>query len=94
MRALRGEFPFQPEIPLAPLLRVGRHHRHEQRALLDLPAEFLVPRIATAQLALVEPYFDAEAVQRVGNAAGRGGILARVAEENRATRRGTLNDRL
>jgi hypothetical protein len=37
---------------------VARDDRNEQRAVLDLPADRLIPRIATAQLALIEPDFD------------------------------------
>jgi len=49
-----------------------------------LAADFLVPRVASAQLALVEPDIDAEAVECIGDSAGGGGVFARVAEKDSA----------
>ena len=39
-----------------------------QRALPDLPADFSVPRVAAAQLALVEPHLEPGGTQRVVDA--------------------------
>jgi len=44
-------------------LRVGGDERDEQRARLDLRADLRVPRVAAAQLVLIEPDLDAKAAQ-------------------------------
>ena len=88
MRAIVSEFPFEAEITFAPRLGVRRDNRHEQRALLDLPANALVPRIAAAQFALIEPHFDARRSQGFANTTRSRGVLGRVAEKNGALRRG------
>ena len=64
-------------------LRVGRDDRHEQRAVLDLPADRRIPRVAAAQRALVEPHLDAHRPQRVADASRGFGVLRCVAQEDR-----------
>src|SRR5580658_569078 len=58
MRARDGEFPFAAEIALESRLGVGRYDRNEEGAISDLAADLLVPGIAAAKLALVEPHLD------------------------------------
>ena len=83
VRALGSEFPFEAEVALAALLRVCGNNRDEERAVLDLAADFLVPHIAAAEFVHVEPHFEAVAAERVGHAPRRVEVFARVAEENR-----------
>jgi hypothetical protein len=59
-----------PEAALLARLRAGRDDRHEQRAFLDLPADRRIPRVAAAQLALVEPDVEACSTGRVADAQG------------------------
>jgi len=49
-----SQIPLAPEVSLLAHLRAGRDDRHEQLAALDLPSDRRIPRLATAQLALVE----------------------------------------
>lgn len=58
VRAVLGQFPFEAEVAFEPRLGVGGDDGHEERAVGDLPADFAIPRVATAQLALVEPHLD------------------------------------
>ncbi len=59
VRALVCEFPFEPEISLAPRLRRHRNYRQEECARRDLAADFSIPRIPADKFALVEPDLDA-----------------------------------
>src|SRR5687768_16775208 len=68
MRPLDGDFPLPPEITFAPLLRVPGDDWKEQCALLDLFSYLLVPRIAAAEIAFIEPHVDTEGPQRIRNA--------------------------
>ena len=70
MRALDGEFPFQPEISLAAILRIRGNDGHKEGAFLDLAADFLVPRIAAAQFVLVELHLDAVTAEGLSDALG------------------------
>src|SRR4029077_10012446 len=76
------QIPLAPEIPLCARLGAGRDDRQEQFAALDLPSDRRIPGIATAQLALVEPYLDPTLQQRIGNAARRLSVLGRGAQKN------------
>src|SRR5579863_4820819 len=49
--------------------------RGQQRAVLDLAADALIPRVATAQLALIEPHLDPGGPQRGANTPRRVRIL-------------------
>ena len=71
MRAINSELPFEPEIPFRSLVSVFRDDGKEERARLDLLADRLIPRITAAQLALVEPDFDARCAQGLANPPGR-----------------------
>jgi len=81
--ALVGEPPFEAEVALPALGGVLGDDRHEQRAIADLLADLLVPHITAAQLALIEPYLDTGASQRLTDTPGGLRILRRVAEEYR-----------
>ena len=83
VRALDRQFPFEPEVTLSPFFALAGDDRHEQRAFLDLAADFLVPDVAAAQFAHVEPDLDAKGPQGVGNMTGRLGILTGIAEKYR-----------
>jgi hypothetical protein len=83
VRALGGEFPFEPEVALKPRLCVCGNHGHEQRARGDLLADFRIPRIAAHELALIEPDFDANVSQAGANALRRRRVLRGIADENR-----------
>src|SRR5260221_722248 len=80
--AAGGSGLFAAEVAFATRLGVRGNHPHEQRARADLAANFFVPTVAAAQLALVEPHFDAETAQRLRDAAGGVGVLACIAEED------------
>src|ERR1700722_291664 len=67
---------------------MARDHRNEQPAVLDLPADHLIPPRATAQLALIEPDFDTGGAQGLANLLRRLGILRGVAEKHSARRLG------
>ena len=83
MGAFDGQFPFEPEVAFPALIALAGDDRHEEGALLDLAADLLVPDIAAAQLAHVEPNLDPEGAQGIGDVASRVRILAGIAEENR-----------
>jgi hypothetical protein len=93
MRAIDGEFPLAPEVTFLASLGRGRDDGDKQRAVADLLADLVVPRISAAQLALVEPDLDAARPQRLANAPRRLGILRGVAQEyglSRLRHRGVL----
>ena len=84
MRTIDGEFPFEAEVALGPCVRVGRNHRHEQCAVLDLPPNLSVPGITTDQFILIEPHLHARRAQRLTDTARRLRVLGRVAQEDGA----------
>ena len=75
MGALDCEVPLVPKIALEPLLGMLGDDRNEQRAVVDLAADFLVPRVPAPQLALIEKDLDASRTQRLANPLGRLRIL-------------------
>jgi hypothetical protein len=80
--ALVSLIPLEAEIPLGPLGGIGGDDRDEQGAVANLPPYLLVPGIAAAQLALVEPNFDARGLQRIADATCGRSILRGIAQEN------------
>jgi hypothetical protein len=60
---------------------MSRYHCDEQLALADLLADRPVPDVSAAQLALVEPDFDAGGSQRRTNPSCRLGVLRRITEK-------------
>ena len=52
-------------------------------ALTDLVADFLIPRIAAAEFALVEPYFETEARQCIAERACGRAVIRGIAEKYR-----------
>jgi hypothetical protein len=92
---LRPEaLPKRTHYQFAPALRGLRQNWHEQRAGLDLIADFLISRISASQFALVEPHFHTGSAQRTAYFARRLRVLRRVAQEHRAAGRGRLNAQL
>jgi hypothetical protein len=69
-RSVHRQIPFAAEVTFLARLRVGRDHGHKQRALLDLPADRRIPRVAPPQRTLVEPDVQAYCAQRVADAPG------------------------
>jgi hypothetical protein len=82
LRALVGEAPLQSEIPFHARLGAQRDNRQKQRAVADLLANSLVPRIATAQFTLVEPNFDARGPKRFADTASQLRVLRGIADED------------
>jgi hypothetical protein len=70
VRALLGEMPFEAEVPLRSRLRPRGNDRHEKRAVADLLADAPIPRIAAAQLALIEKDLNAGGLQGTTNSLG------------------------
>jgi hypothetical protein len=64
VRPVTASFRLEAEIALGARVGVRRDHRHEERAFLDLLADRGVPRVAAAQLVLVEPHFEPGRLQR------------------------------
>src|ERR1700721_2547746 len=79
--ALVGKGPLQAEIALMPRGGIGRNDGNEQRAVVDLTPDLLVPGVPAAQLALVEKHLDARGTQRRANLLGSLCILGGVAQE-------------
>ena len=55
--------------------RVGGNNGNEQRAVLDLAPDLLIPGVPTAQLTLIEKDLDAARTQRIANPLRRLRIL-------------------
>ena len=83
VRSLLRQPPLEPEVALEPALRVAGNQRHEQGAVLDFAADFLIPRVAAAQFALIKPDLDPVGAEGRGNAFSRGRVFMGIAEENR-----------
>jgi hypothetical protein len=54
--------------PQLPVRECADDRRNEQRALLDLPPDLLVPSVAAHEFISIEPHFDAARPQRLGDA--------------------------
>ena len=78
------EIPFQPEIAFVPRGRVRGNDGNKECTVLNFAPDFLIPRIPTTQLALIEPDLDAGRAQRLANLQRRVGILRGVTEEHSA----------
>jgi hypothetical protein len=88
MGAIDGEFPLESKITLEPLLGMLGHDRHEECAVVDLVADLLIPRVTTAQLALIEKDLDTGRTQRLANLLSRLRILRGVAQKYHPARVG------
>src|SRR5579862_2072531 len=84
MGAIGSESPLASEVSLDASLRGCRDDGYEDRAVVDLFSDLPVPNIPAAQLALIEPDFNAAGPQRFANPPGGLGILGGVAQENGA----------
>jgi hypothetical protein len=80
---LNRELPFVPEVALEALLRVPGDDRNEQRAVVDLAADLLVPGVPASQLALIEKDLDAGSLQRLANLLSGLRVLRGVAQKYR-----------
>src|SRR5215831_13977365 len=83
---LLSESPFEPEVALGACLRGCRDDRDEQRAVLDLPPDSLIPCVAPTQFAFVEPDLNAGCAQCIANLLCSLGILRGIAQERRPSR--------
>jgi hypothetical protein len=79
--AINRQLPFESEIALTALVRGVRDDREERQTGLDLPADRLVPRIAAAKLAPVEPDLNVAGAQCL-NPLGSLRVLGGVAEKD------------
>jgi len=79
--AINGELPFEAKVAFVASLCVFGNYGDEERAGQYLAADRRVPRIAAAQLALVEPYLDTGLAQGVAQLQCSLGVLGRVAQE-------------
>ena len=75
MGAFDGEVPLVPRIALEPLLGVLGDNRNEERAVVDLVPDRLIPGVSAPQLALIEKDLDAGRTQCLANLLGRLRIL-------------------
>jgi hypothetical protein len=75
MGALIRKIPLKPEIAFMPRRRVRRNHRHKQCAVVDLPADLVIPRVSAPQFALIEPDFDSGSAECLANLLGSLHIL-------------------
>lgn len=75
VRALICEIPLEPEITFLPGCTVGGDHGDEERAVVDLAPDLLVPGVPAAQSGLIEPDFESGRAKRCANPLGRRGIL-------------------
>jgi hypothetical protein len=82
VRALLRQAPLEAKVTFESPLRVGRNDWHEQGAFIDLPANALVPNVATNQFALVKPNFDSSRMQGLTDTFGRLRVLRGIAEED------------
>ena len=79
MGALIGEIPLKTEIAFAPRGRVCGNDGNEERAVVDLPPDPLIPNIPAPQLALIEKDLDAGRTQCLANILSGLRVLRRVA---------------
>jgi hypothetical protein len=82
MRAIDRKLPLASERALVAGFRVGRDKRDEQPAVVDSLANLPIPGVAAAQLALVEPDFNATGPQCVAHSEGCFGVLRGIAQED------------
>jgi hypothetical protein len=86
VRALLGEMPFEAKVPLDSGLRPRGNDWYEERAITDLVTYALVPRIAAAQLALVEPNLNSGSPESMANPLHSLRVLRGVAQKYGASR--------
>jgi hypothetical protein len=73
--ALIRKIPLKAEIAFMPRGRVGRNDGNEERAVVDLAPDLLIPHIPAPQLALIEKDFNTGRTQGLANPLGRLRIL-------------------
>jgi hypothetical protein len=67
MCALIRKIPLEPEIAFLPRDRVGRNDRNEERAVVYLVPDLLIPRVPAPQLALIEKDLDTGSAECLAN---------------------------
>jgi hypothetical protein len=67
MGALIRKIPLEPEIAFLPRDRVGRNDRNEERAVVYLVPDLLIPRVPAPQLALIEKDLDTGSAECLAN---------------------------
>ena len=82
-RALDRQAPLAAKIALVPRLGSRRHDGHEVIALADLFADLLIPGVAPAQLAFVQPDLHAELRERIADRSRGLAVFGCVAQEYR-----------
>ena len=83
MGAFDCEVPLVPKIALEPLLGVLGDKRNEERAVVDLVPDLLIPRVPAPQLALIEKDLNARRAQCLANPLGSLRILGGIAQKDR-----------
>src|SRR6516165_3928848 len=86
MTSLICEVPLEPEVALMTRSGVRGDDRYEERALVDLLADLLIPRVTAPQFALVKPDLDAGGAQGITDLPRSLGILRGIAQEHRSGR--------
>jgi hypothetical protein len=82
VRPVDSQFPLKSEITLISPMSIARDDGNEEGAGIDLLADRIIPGVAAAQFALVEPYLDAGSPQCVTDTAGRRGVLRGITHED------------
>ena len=79
---LVGKAPLESEVALVALKGIGRDEGHEERTVLDLPADPLVPEVPSPKVTLVEPHLNAACPEGFADAVCCLGILRGIAEKD------------
>ena len=85
--ALDGQAPLAAKVPLVAGFGARGYDGHEVIALADLLANLLIPGVAPAQLALVQPDLDAELRQRIADRSRGLTVFGCIAQEYRCRQR-------
>jgi hypothetical protein len=88
--ALISQVPLEAEIAFMPRGGIGRNDRNEERALMDLAPDLLIPGIPAAQLTLVEKHFNPGRAKRRAYPLGSLPILGGVAQKGCVFHGGSL----
>src|SRR6516165_6027710 len=92
--ALVRKIPLKPEVALLPRRCIRRNDGNKERAVADLASDLLIPHVAAAQLALVEPDLDTRTAQRLANAPSRLRVLRGIAQKYSPSRCARLSWRV
>ena len=81
MSALISKVPLKAELALMPRRRMRGDDGHEERAIMELTPDPLIPGVAASQLTLVEPDLYPGGAKCIANALRRLGILRGVTQK-------------